>query len=183
MQTILLALVSRGFLNYQIGKRALLEKWTHGTAHYTKMSQPTVPFGGGNVMVWGCFSAYTTGIISTSSFTHALWSWNLCDRAAWADTNAHPLGTRFYPGPVSLSEHKKLWSLQLSERACQQRGSGRIEIYKGEENGQSVHNDVNNMSSNYKERLAEARRCPDSPNDLGDAEGFANKWENNDNPV
>lgn len=145
------------------------------------MSQPTVMFGGGNVMVWSCFPAYTTGVIYTSSFTHAVWSWNLCDRAAWAGTNGRTLRTRFYPAPVTLSEHKNLWSLQLSERACQQCGNGRIEIL-GEENSQSVHSDVNDVSSNYKEHLADAHWCPNSPNYLGDFEEFANKLENNENP-
>lgn len=146
----------------------------HMGLHITpKLSQPTVTFGGGNVMVWGCFSANRTGIISTSSFTHALWSWNLCDRAAWAGTNAHTLGTRFYPGtrhPVRAREPLRLAARRASTSAVwkwknrNEQGWGKWPICT-------------------QERLAEARWCPNSPNDLGDFEGFANKTENNENPV
>ncbi len=34
---------------------------SNGTAHHPKNTTPTVKFGGGNIMVCGCFSAYSTG--------------------------------------------------------------------------------------------------------------------------
>ncbi|KAK1796524.1 hypothetical protein P4O66_009561 [Electrophorus voltai] len=34
-----------------------------GTAYHPKNTIPTVKFRGGNIMVWGCFSAYGTGTL------------------------------------------------------------------------------------------------------------------------
>lgn len=138
------------------------------------MSPSTVRFGGGNVKVAGCFSAYTTSIICASFFSHALWSWSVLQGAEWAGTNAHWLGftldssscpsTSTFEACSSASEHVS--SVEVEEKK-----------YTRMMKMANLDTIMSTTASSWSPLV------PKLSQHVWDVEGFANTGGNNENPV
>lgn len=135
--------------------------WINETTHHTKKSVPGWRWQHGGAELFS----------STQLLSHVH-----CEAEMYL-TGLHEWVSWVLPWtPLTLFRQKNLSSLELTKREWQHYVRGRIETYKGRNIGQYLHNDDSNTSSKCKEHLAEACWCPNSPNDPGHVEGFANKW-------